>query len=384
MALSPPAPPAAAPEERWPDAWPETLAADRPSHQQLAATSRRPSPKRRPPAAVPSSPPAPQQGPRSLSSLSLARLACHVRELVDCGAAPHLPPEHRAALLAAARRRCELTDDVLCALAGDELEVLDVSGATRLSSAALEALLPRLPRLEAADLMRCNAASASVLRSLAAACPGLVELRLGGDAACDAAASCLADLLPRLPRPNAEADDWEAAAEGAGDEGAAAFRSLRLLIWPGIPRRIAELIQRRCPKVAVNPAGRDGGDAHAADAEAWAPVAPLAPAALAGARGGLCGAGDPHSLACPRPPQASGSGRPAAAAAAAPPCETMHIAERFRAAYLSQAASRRAREQRAAEREHRAVLRCESAAALAAAAALSAWLDGADEGGGGA
>jgi hypothetical protein len=297
-----------------------------------------------------------------------------VRELADSGAAPHLPHEYASSLLAAARRRCELDDAVLCALAGDELAVLDVSGATRLSPPALEALLPRLPRLEVAHLARCSAASASVLRALAVACPGLLELKLGGDAACDtAAASCIADLLPRLPRPKGDAEDWEAAvaAEEQGGAGTAVFGRLRVLIWPAIPTPIAELIRRRCPRVAVNPDGSDGDDAPAADAAAWAPLAPLAAAALAGARGTV-------------PPPASFSGRRAAAAARpASPREAMTLAERFRAAYLSQAAGRRAREQRAAEREQRAELRCESAASLAAASALSAWLD-AEEGGGGA
>ena len=190
-------------------------------------------------------------------------LARHVDELVTvCGPSlRHLPPDVRAALLAAARRRGCLDDAALAALMDEGATILDVShcGAA-VTDAGIESLASRgaLHRIVAADLTACDGVTPRGLRALAAAAPSMHTLRCGGSQAANAAANAavapreevLPGVLPRL-RPDTARDNhetWEDLAFDAGSRGAA---SLRWLVWPDVDPIRRSRVHVRCPRVRV-------------------------------------------------------------------------------------------------------------------------------------
>jgi hypothetical protein len=156
----------------------------------------------------------------SLQSLALGVVARHVSELAaalgpdGCG---WLPAEAKASLLAAARRRRELSDSVLLALADPAHTSLDVSG-SRVGGAALLRAAERMPLLRALDVTGCERVSAGCLRKLPAAAPRLALLRLGGGgAAGEAAAKALPKVVPAIA-PEVAGEE-EGFAGGRGQPG---------------------------------------------------------------------------------------------------------------------------------------------------------------------
>jgi uncharacterized membrane protein YgcG len=148
-----------------------------------------------------------------LQALALGVVAAHVSELAGAPeACAWLPSELKASLLAAARRRGELTDGVLAALVDAGFTSLDVSG-SRVSGAGLVAAAAAAPRLRALDAARCRGVSAGALVRVARRCPRLALLRLGG---CEAADAAAAGALPRIAPAIAPA---VAAAEDDGGRG---------------------------------------------------------------------------------------------------------------------------------------------------------------------
>ncbi|GBF97514.1 hypothetical protein Rsub_10437 [Raphidocelis subcapitata] len=160
-----------------------------------------------------------------LRALALAVLARHVSELAAAageGGCGWLPAEAKAALLAAARRRGELSDAVLLALVDGDLACLDVSG-TKVSSGALIKAAARAPRLRALDASSAPRVSAAALRRVAALCPGLALLRLGGPGPCrDAAAAALPKIVPAIAPDAVLEDDGGGVSAAAAAEAAAA------------------------------------------------------------------------------------------------------------------------------------------------------------------
>eukprot|EP00955_Chlamydomonas_euryale_P104496 365571-Chlamydomonas_euryale.AAC.6 len=167
--------------------------------------------------------------------------------------------------------------------------------------------LPPLLRPQALDITGCTAVTPRTLRRIAACCPRLQLLRLGGLQPARAMEAALPHVLPRITHVSNKhsEDSWEdlaahmapeangadghpaGPASGSGrsssadgglfpDEGlpppvpelgpsseraaaaAAAFgigrlRELRWLIWPGVPRGVAATVAQEWPKVLLNP-----------------------------------------------------------------------------------------------------------------------------------
>ncbi|WIA39945.1 hypothetical protein OEZ86_013377 [Tetradesmus obliquus] len=99
-----------------------------------------------------------------------------------------LPAEMKAALAAVARRRGELTSQVLAVLADAEWSQLDLAGCSQLNGAQLLALAPLMPNIRTLDVTGFDQLSAAGWRRLAHAWPRLTILRLGGSDAANAAA----------------------------------------------------------------------------------------------------------------------------------------------------------------------------------------------------
>lgn len=222
-----------------------------------------------------------------------------------------LPPDVRQALCCVYRRKGLLNNAMLQALVDDSWTVLDLSG-TKVTDLGLARVLRGLPHLLALDISRCRRLTRDLLSCLGRLCPKLQVLRLGGcDVSDRVALSALESFLPELcppsrntggagPRGRTTAPPCAASAElmgrwagahgvGAGEDesergglvsregedglvecweslcgvsGAAEIKwglktrglaHLTHLVWPGAPRRVAVVVARRCPRVALVP-----------------------------------------------------------------------------------------------------------------------------------
>ncbi|KAG1667464.1 hypothetical protein FOA52_012219 [Chlamydomonas sp. UWO 241] len=232
-----------------------------------------------------------------------------------------LLPDHKAVLLSVSRRRGTLDDSVLAALCDPAFACLDLSGAGRaLSDDAVCAAVCSMPGLQALDITGC-CVSARTLQRVAAACPRLQLLRLGGSAEVEAAVlAALPDLLPRVSRVAEEllTDSWEDLEQPGGDDAEA-----------------------RC---TGSPVDSDGAPPGAAGP---GPGSKSAAAAAAFGRGRMselrwviwpAGAAAPRAAAA-----AAGAGGDALGD------KLLSIAERFRQAYIDQERRLRERDKRAAE-----------------------------------
>ena len=169
-------------------------------------------------------------------------LAEHLDAVLEAGAdlLSSFPWQWKAALLAVARRSVRmhspfvssmspealpvnqyvaiglrqgmLDDEALALLADEEMPVLNLAGARRLTSSTISAALQGMPLLRALDLSFC-AFDPGLLASLHELAPRLEVLRLQGVKAAKAAAQALAQSLPRLSQPEDAAESWEDAAE---------------------------------------------------------------------------------------------------------------------------------------------------------------------------
>ncbi|KAF8065639.1 hypothetical protein HT031_003240 [Scenedesmus sp. PABB004] len=342
------------------------------------------------PAPAPAAPPRavaaawPQQLPQqaaarvpTLQAFCLGILGRHVAELSRelGGQLGWVPAQAKAALLAVARRRGELTGSVLAALADPEFTSLDLSGCRRLFAADVLAVAPSMPAVRVLDVQGFERLLAGGWRRLAAAWPGLEVLRLGGsEVASREALRALPHILPGLPTaPRASAAagaaapapaSWEAAFASDSDDddatsggGDCRLQRLRALVWPDVSAEAAALVRSRCPKVAINPPMRRDAAGALPPAELDARVALDEPAMqLVFAPAALQDVPQGASLAGP-----GGAGAGAAGGS---------LAERFRAAYVEQAARLRERERRLQVAAERKQLR-----ASHALRELQAWLD---------
>eukprot|EP00887_Chlorella_sp_A99_P006538 scaffold3.g6538.t1 len=258
-------------------------------------------------------------------------LAEYLEELLEMeaageGALSLLPPQAKGPLLAAARARCLLTDAALLALADHYGEVLCLRGCGGLSGAAIQQALLRMPHLQQVDVRGCDV-GARQLRTLGQACSRVSLLRLGGPATDRApgVAAALRGVLPGLGGRDAPpADSWEALAGDAPSDGrggdvgpAGRLMGLQCIVWDGMPYALAQRLAVSCPAVVLNPSALDAAQ-HGWPPE-FAPDWELDAALLQGVA---------HSERwCAQ----QGGGRTEEEQ------PVVHIAERFRLAYISRA-----------------------------------------------
>ncbi|XP_024384601.1 uncharacterized protein [Physcomitrium patens] len=188
---------------------------------------------------------------RSLLSLCVGYIGEHLEDLIDDidDIAPAFPFHVKGKLLAIARRRNLLCDELLTALADISWEILDVSGSD-VTDSSLIAAAQTCPRLQDVDISRCNKLTCAAVRALVEHCPNLRTLRYGGTPMSDAAArKSISYIVPKLNR-NEEEDSWEVLETKAVAEGA---QTLRWLVWPGIDPISMERLKSECPRIVINP-----------------------------------------------------------------------------------------------------------------------------------
>lgn len=210
----------------------------------------------------------------SLQSLCLGVLAIHLKELIEYGehALPLLPSEAKLSLLAAARRRGELTNTALNLLVDSSMPVLDIhSTCSQVSSSSiLSATRIMAPILRSMDITG-SIVSPRFLSSLAEAAPLLQIFRFGGFVAKDpeAMSEAVLRLLPVLEQTDAVVDSWEESfveeelasgggGGGGGIRGSGRLMHLRCLIWPEMPYETKILCQNASPAVCFNQSREKG------------------------------------------------------------------------------------------------------------------------------
>ncbi|KAG0567164.1 hypothetical protein KC19_7G115900 [Ceratodon purpureus] len=188
---------------------------------------------------------------RSLVSLCVGYLGEHLEDLIEDidDIAPAFPFHVKGKLLAIARRRGLLCDELLASLADNSWEILDVSGSD-VTDASLIVAAQTCPRLQDVDISRCNKLTPTAVRALVEHCPSLRTLRCGGTPMSDTVArKSISHILPKLNR-NEEEDSWEALETKPVAEGA---QALRWLVWPGIDANSRERLANECPRIVINP-----------------------------------------------------------------------------------------------------------------------------------
>ncbi|MEW5312321.1 MAG: hypothetical protein WDW38_003964 [Sanguina aurantia] len=323
----------------------------------------------------------------SLLSLSVSTLGRHVTKFVRCcGKLDFLPTDVRGCLIAAARKRKELTDALLVPLLDRDITLLDLSG-TGISPAVLLAAVAALPRLLSLDLTGL-VLSASDWLGIGHSCPLLQLLRLGGlcgrrcrhrrragegvahGAATGGCCGCRHSVRISLePLPLTGAVTFLVSHGMCIKDGTAVvtqtgrLRSLRVIIWLTVTEQAQDALRTQCPLVLLNPlytAQIPGIPAHFLD-----PGRALDEGYL--------------SMATPRAWQLSRrktlqalAERDAAGGASAGSVDgqSLSIAEKFRLAYIDKAKHEKERERQIEEQWRRRVVR-EGGQDVAAAAAVA-------------
>ena len=206
---------------------------------------------------------------KPLKLLVVDLLATHLDDLLDAaGDELHdaLPVHVKATLMAVARRRSILTDDMFVALADASACSLDVSDSRVTDAGVLRAAEHgRLAGVRHADITSCDGITVKGLVTLSIAAPQLFTLRCGGCAPCDVVvAAALPFLLPKLPRrritdvdddnDNDDADDWESWESSCdGGDGKGEARSLRWMWWSGANTRMARWLEKSWPRLVLLP-----------------------------------------------------------------------------------------------------------------------------------
>ncbi|PKI55843.1 hypothetical protein CRG98_023724 [Punica granatum] len=151
-------------------------------------------------------------------------------------------------IVAIARRRRLLDDNVILSLADSSWEILDLSGSD-VSDSALKELAITCRSLRAVDISRCGKITAAGVSELVQQCHSLETLRCGGCPRSDyTARSCVGILKPKLN--DAAGDSWEELDTTEIVHGA---QSLHWLVWPRIDKGSLENLATECPRIVVNP-----------------------------------------------------------------------------------------------------------------------------------
>ncbi|XP_051126254.1 uncharacterized protein LOC127248113 [Andrographis paniculata] len=188
--------------------------------------------------------------PPSLLNLCLGVVGSNLEDVISdlSEIALAFPPDIKLVLLAIARRRKLLNDDVLIALADSSWEILDISGSD-VSDSGLCRALNACQHLRAVDISRCSRLTSTGVSQLLQHCHSLEILRWGGCPRSENTARiCLSFLKPNLS--NVEGESWEELDAEALTHGA---QSLRWLVWPKIDKNSQETLSIECPRIVVNP-----------------------------------------------------------------------------------------------------------------------------------
>ncbi|OVA10534.1 hypothetical protein BVC80_8987g5 [Macleaya cordata] len=187
---------------------------------------------------------------RSLLSLCLGVLGQHLEDVIeDLGQiAANFPPDTKMSIVAIARRRKLLNDDILISLADNSWDILDISGSD-ISDFGLTKVAEMVKTLRAIDISRCSKITAMGVSELVHHCRSLEILRCGGCPRSDCTARrCLGILKPKLN--DVQGESWEELDSMDIADGA---ESLRWLVWPKIDDNSRESLATECPRILVNP-----------------------------------------------------------------------------------------------------------------------------------
>ncbi|XP_047961149.1 uncharacterized protein LOC125205954 isoform X2 [Salvia hispanica] len=185
----------------------------------------------------------------ALLSLCLGVVGCNLEDIIDDLAeiAVAFPSDIKMVLVAIARRRKLLNDDVLIALADSSWEILDVSGSD-VSDSGLCHVVNICHNLKAIDIRLCTRLTPTGVSELLQRCRSLQILRWGGCTRSDyVVRRCLSLLEPNLN--DVGGDSWEDLDAVELIQGA----SLRWLVWPTIDKNSQETLTSECPRIVVNP-----------------------------------------------------------------------------------------------------------------------------------
>ncbi|KAJ1703934.1 hypothetical protein LUZ63_003713 [Rhynchospora breviuscula] len=261
--------------------------------------------------------------PRKLVSLCIGVLGEYLEEIISdlSDISAGFPPELKLIVMAIARRRRLLNDEVLTTLAEPSWELLDVSGSD-ITDDGLVSIAKICTNLHAIDISHCENVTAAGVSEIICQCRSLEVFRCGGGPRCNLTARrCLSLFKPKLNV--IEADSWEELDTSSISSGA---ESLRWLLWPKIDEDSKSILSTECPRIIVNPNPSPIGfhGRHKVPSEAF-PEIPLDHSIVQDI--------DPRTWASSVPPStfAERSAKPP------PPNETplLPLAERFRLAVLS-------------------------------------------------
>lgn len=191
-----------------------------------------------------------RKAPPSLLSLCLGVVGCNLEDIVDDLAeiALAFPADIKMVLVAIARRRKLLNDDIVVALADSSWEMLDMSD-SHVSDSGLCHVADICHNLKAVDIRRCTRLTPTGVAELLQRCRSLEILRWGDCPRSDfAVRRCLSLLKPNLS--DVEGDSWE---ELDAVELIQSAQSLRWLVWPTIDKFSQEMLTSECPRIVVNP-----------------------------------------------------------------------------------------------------------------------------------
>ncbi|KAL2245305.1 UNVERIFIED_CONTAM: hypothetical protein Sindi_2798700 [Sesamum indicum] len=162
--------------------------------------------------------------PPSLLSLCLGVVGSNLEDIIDDLAeiALAFPADVKLVLVAIARRRKLLNDDIVIALADSSWEILDISGSD-VSDSGLCHIVNICQNLRVVDISGCPRSDYTARR-------------------------CLGLLKPNLN--DVEGESWEELDAAELIHGA---QSLRWLVWPKIDKDSQETLTIECPRIVVNP-----------------------------------------------------------------------------------------------------------------------------------
>ncbi|KAK6149286.1 hypothetical protein DH2020_016811 [Rehmannia glutinosa] len=190
------------------------------------------------------------KAPPSLLSLCLGVVGSNLEDIIDDLAeiALSFPTDIKMVLLAIARRRKILNDEIVIALADNSLDILDISGSD-VSDSGLCHVVDICQNLRAVDISQCRRLTPIGVSQLLQRCRSLAILRWGGCPRSDSTARrCLSLLKPDLN--DVEGESWEELDAVDLTHGA---QSLRWLVWQKIDKDSQETLTIECPRIVVNP-----------------------------------------------------------------------------------------------------------------------------------
>ncbi|CAI0437233.1 unnamed protein product [Linum tenue] len=162
--------------------------------------------------------------PPSLVSLCVGVLGRHLEDVIGelREISVGFPAHIKLAIVAIARRRKLLNDDLILSLVDSSWEILDISGSD-VTDTCLAEVSKICSRIRAVDIRGCPRSNYTARRSLGILKPELMDL---------------------------EGDSWE---ELDAAEIAHGAESLRWLLWPMIDKDSQETLATECPRIIVNP-----------------------------------------------------------------------------------------------------------------------------------